>query len=139
MPVHRAPRPHQRRVFTREEDESIVAQSLGKMSMHALEKQLHACRETIVARAAVLGVTPIIHKFRSNGGFGEVRGRRVLHPDDMPCPGDAYGNPHSVRYSGRADGLLEELIKNHSDRRYEEMDLRANQSKPEQSTHDPSL
>jgi len=127
MATKRADRPNQRRLFTRYEDEAIVAQSRGQMSMHQLERQLHACRETIIARATVLGVTPIINRFRNNGGAGNSRSRIVFVGD--PAPGDAYGNPHSVRYDGRADGLLEELMHHHPDRRYEELDLSANQSK----------
>jgi hypothetical protein len=94
-----------RRIFTQEEDQLMLLQSSGKLSMHKLERMIGASRDSIIKRMAELGATPVI-----------IRHARGMQKDKVEpvSQTDSYNFSPSVG----ADKLLQRLIQWHGDRRY---------------------
>jgi hypothetical protein len=114
--------PSKRRAWTIEEDHLMVRQSQGEFSMLWLEREVHSHRECIIRRMEELGVKPIIHKRHG----GRPPGGQVILPETFqPEPGDVTNFAPTVFFNNKNDQLLQQLIKHHDDRRYEDVDFAA--------------
>ncbi len=93
-----------RRVFTIDEEALMLRQSHGEFTMHQLEQELHAARDTIISRMRVLGLEP------NNSGHRLPRGANIGAPQ--------FGDGHDSCPSVGKDRLLQRLVERHGGRSY---------------------
>jgi hypothetical protein len=108
-----------RREFSREEDELIIEQANGNLSMTQLLSRLRTSRDIAARRADELGVTL------------RIRAPRVrtapASPDRLmavPVAGKLVVDNGANPYRNEPDLLLDRLCEQHGDRRYESIAIK---------------
>jgi hypothetical protein len=107
-----------RREFSREEDELIVLQSTGDVTMAHLLKRLRTSREIVERRAMELGVVPYVRAQFTDSG------PPLVADDPPPAPSRQLVDSGVNPYRNEPDRLLNRLNEQHGDRRYESITIK---------------